>query len=78
MPGNRPAMSLVLDEEDQMPRLEGNSAAHPEIVILLLGAWPKAWVDGQKIEQPTLHGLLDKLEEILSTDAQTHRADGPQ
>ena len=65
MPGHRAAMSLVPDEDDQVPRLERFLAAHPEIVILLLGAWPKAWVDGQKIEHPTLRGLLDELEEIL-------------
>ena len=50
MPSNRAAMSLVSDEEDQVPRLERFRAAHPEIVILLLDAWPKAWLNGQKIE----------------------------
>ena len=65
MPGNRAAMSLVPDKEDQVPRLERLRAAHPEIVILLLGAWPKAWLEGQKIEHPTLRGLLDELEGIL-------------
>jgi hypothetical protein len=62
--GHRAPLWLVLDT-DQEPRLERFRAAHPEIVILLLGAWPKAWVDGQKIEHPTLRGLLDELEEIL-------------
>jgi hypothetical protein len=61
---NRAALGLVPDE-DEVPRLERFRAAHPEIVILLLGAWPKAWVDGQKIEHATLRGLLDELEEIL-------------
>jgi hypothetical protein len=65
MPGNRAAMPLVLDKEDQVSRLERFRAAHPDIVILLMGAWPKAWVGGQKIERATLGGLLDKLEEIL-------------
>ena len=78
MPGNRAALFLVPDEEDQVPRLERFRAAHPEIVILLLGAWPKAWVDGRKIVHPTLRGLLDKLEEILSADAQARPGDGPQ
>ena len=64
MTGHRSAPGLVPDE-DQEPRLKRFRAAHPEIVILLLGAWPKAWVDGQKIEHPTLRGLLDELEEIL-------------
>jgi len=68
MPGNRAALSLVPDEEDQVPRLERFRAAHPEIVILLLGAWPKAWLNGQKIEHPTLRGLLDELEEILPAE----------
>ena len=44
MPGNRAALSLVPDEEDQVPRLERFRAAHPEVVILLRGALPKAWV----------------------------------
>ena len=68
MPGNRAALSLVPDEENQVPRLERFRAAHPEIVILLLGACPKAWVEGQKIEHPTLRGLLDELEEILPAE----------
>jgi hypothetical protein len=65
--GHRAPLGLVLDT-DQEPRLERFRAAHPEIVILLLGAWPKAWVDGQKIEHPTLPGLLDELEEILPSE----------
>jgi hypothetical protein len=68
MPGHRAAMSLVPDEDDQVPRLERFRAAHPETVILLLGVWPKAWVDGQKIQQPTLRGLLDELEKILPVE----------
>jgi hypothetical protein len=68
MPSNRAATSLVPDEEDQVPRLERFRTAHPEIVILLLGVWPKAWVDGQKIQQPTLRRLLDELEEILPAE----------
>jgi hypothetical protein len=68
MPGNRAALSLVPDEEDQVPRLKRFRAAHPEIIILLLGACPKAWVEGQKIEHPTLRGLLDELEEILPAE----------
>jgi hypothetical protein len=58
-------LRLAADDSDQVPRLAAYRAAHPEIVILLLGACPKAWVDGQKIEHPTLSGLLDELEEIL-------------
>ena len=65
--GQRAALGLVPDE-DQAPRLERFRAPHTEIVILLLGAWPKAWVDGQKIEHPTLRGLLDELEEILPSE----------
>lgn len=60
-----PALPAVPDEQDQVPRLERFRAAHPGIVILLLGTWPRAWADGQKIEHPTLRGLLDQLEEIL-------------
>jgi hypothetical protein len=72
MTGHRAALGLVPDE-DQEPRLKRFRAAHPEIVILLLGAWPKAWVDGQKIEHPTLRGLLDELEEILPAQESTLR-----
>jgi hypothetical protein len=72
MTGHRSAPGLVPDE-DQEPRLKRFRAAHPEIVILLLGAWPKAWVDGQKIEHPTLRGLLDDLEEILPAQESTLR-----
>ena len=76
-PGHRAALGLVPDE-DQAPRLTRFRAVHPEIVILLLGAWPKAWVDGQKIEHPTLRGLLDDLEEIFRPDARTSRMGTPQ
>jgi hypothetical protein len=64
MAGHRAALGLLPDE-DQAPRLERFRATYPEIVILLLGAWPRAWVDGQKIEHPTLRGLLDLLEEMI-------------
>ena len=68
MPGNRVAPSLVPDEPDQVPRLERFRAAHPEVIILLRGPMPKAWVDGRKIERPTLRDLLDELEEIVPAD----------
>ena len=69
MPGNRAALWLVLDEQDQVPRLERFRTAHPEVVILLRGALPRAWVGGRKIERSTLRGLLDELEEIFPRDA---------
>jgi hypothetical protein len=62
--GHRAPLGLVLDE-DQAARLERFRAVHPEVVVLLLGACPKAWVDGQKIQHPTLRGLLDEPQEIL-------------
>jgi hypothetical protein len=68
MPGNRAALWLVPDEPDQVPRLERFRAAHPEVVILLRGAMPKAWVGARKIVRHTLSGLLDELEEIFSAD----------
>jgi hypothetical protein len=67
IPGHRAALGLVPDA-DQAPRLKRFRAAHPEIVILVLGACPKAWLNGQKIEHPTLRGLLDELEEILPSE----------
>ena len=77
MPGNRAALSLVPDEEDQVPRLERFRSAHPEVVILLRGALPRAWVGGQ-VERHTLRGLLDELEEIFPPDAQHRQAGSPQ
>ena len=65
MPGNRAALSLVPDEPDQVPRLERFRAAHPEVIVLLRGAMPKAWVGGRKIEGSTLRDLLDDLEEMF-------------
>jgi hypothetical protein len=71
-------VSLVLDGEDQAARLERFRAAHPDVPVLLLGASPRAWVGDQKIEHPTLRGLLDDLEEIVRPDAQASQAGGPQ
>jgi hypothetical protein len=68
-PGNRAALSLVPDEPDQVPRLEEFRAEHPEVVVLLRGPMPTAWVGRQKIARHTLRGLLDELEEIFPPDA---------
>ena len=65
MHGDRAALGLVPDEQDQVPRLERFRTAHPEVVILLRGALPRAWVGSRKIERHTLRGLLDELEEIF-------------
>jgi hypothetical protein len=70
MTGDRAALSLVPDEQDQVPRLERFRAVHPEVVILLRGSLPRAWVGSRKIERPTLRGLLDELEEIFPPDVQ--------
>jgi len=70
MPGNRAALWLVPDEPDQVPRLERFRAAHPEVIILLQGAMPKAWVGGRKIVPPTLRDLLDELEDIFPSAAE--------
>ena len=72
-PGNRAALSLVPDEPDQVPRLERFRATYPDVPVLLLGTRPRAWVSGQKLEHPTLRGLLDDLEEIFRPDARTSR-----
>jgi hypothetical protein len=45
---------------------------------LLLGPCPKAWVGDQKIENSTLRGLLDGLEEIVRPDPQASHAGGSQ
>lgn len=72
--GSHAAPSAAPDEEDQGLRLERFRAAHPGVVILLLGACPTAWADGQRIQRPTLRGLLDGLEEIVGRDAQASHA----
>ena len=69
MPGNRAALSLVPDEPDQVLRLERFRAAHSEVIILLRGPVPKAWVGGRKIVRHTLRDLLDELEEMSVPDA---------
>ena len=66
------------DEPDQVPRLERFRAEHPEVVILLRGALPRAWVGSRKIERSTLRGLLDELEEIFPPDAQARHAGASQ
>ena len=70
--------SLVLDGEDQAARLERFRATHPDVPVLLLGTCPKAWVGDQKIEHPTLRGLLDDLEEIFSPDVRTAGTEIPR
>jgi hypothetical protein len=68
-PGNRAALSLVPDEPDQVPRLKQFRAAHPEVVVLLRGPMPTAWVGGRKIVRQTLRVLLDDLEEMFPSSA---------
>jgi hypothetical protein len=68
-PHSRAQMSVVPDGKDQAARLEQFRAAHPDVPVLLLGDYPRAWVGGQKVEHPTLRGLLDGLEEILRPGA---------
>ena len=70
-------VSLVLDGEDQAARLERFRATHPDVPVLLLGACPGAWVGDQKIEHPTLCGLLDDLEKIFGPGAHTSRVGTP-
>jgi hypothetical protein len=71
-------VSLVLDGEDQAARLERFRAMYPDVPVLLLGTRPRAWVGGQKIEHPTLRGLLDDLEETFRPDAHASRPGTPQ
>jgi hypothetical protein len=69
---------LVLDGDDQAARLERFRATHPDVPVLLMGTRPRAWVGGQKIEHPTLRGLLDDLEEIFRRDTRVSRPGTPQ
>jgi len=78
IPGSHAALSAAPDEQDQARRLERFRATYPGVPVLLLGARPKAWVGDQKIENPTLRGLLDDLEEIFRPDAHTSRTGTPQ
>ena len=77
-PRNPAQVSLVLDGEDQAARLERFRATHPDVPVLLPGTRPRAWVGGQKIEHPTLRGLLDDLEEIFRPDTRTSGTRTPQ
>ena len=71
-------VSLALDGEDQAARLERFRATHPDVPVLLMGTRPRAWVGGQKIEHPTLRGLLDDLEEMFRPDTHASRTETPQ
>jgi hypothetical protein len=63
------SLRLVPDEPDQVPRLEQFRAEHPEVIILVRGGLPKAWLGGRKIARHTLRDLLDELEQVFSPDA---------
>jgi hypothetical protein len=52
-------------EEDQVPRLNAFRAAHPEVVVLLKGGQPRAFIGTAKVTALTLRLLLDKLEELF-------------
>ena len=71
-------VSLVLDGEDQTARLERFRVTHPDVPVLLLGTRPRAWVSSQKLEHPTLRGLLDDLEEMFRPDTHASRTETPQ
>ena len=43
-----------------------------------MGTRPRAWVGGEKIEHPTLRGLLDDLEEMFRPDTHASRTETPQ
>ena len=73
----RAALRILPDEQDQVPRLEQFRAGHPEVVILLRGAAPRAWIDGRKIERHTLRALLDELEQTVPPDGPASRAGAP-
>jgi hypothetical protein len=77
-PRSAAQVPLVPDGEHQAARLERFRATHPDVPVLLMGAFPKAWVGGQKIEHPTLRGLLDDLEEMFRPDTHASRTETPQ
>jgi hypothetical protein len=71
------ALRIVPDEQDQLPRLEQFRADHPEVVILLRGATPRAWIGRRKVERHPLRALLDELEQTIPPDASASRAGAP-
>jgi hypothetical protein len=77
-PRSAAQVPLVPDGEHQAAQLERFRAAHPDVPVLLLGDCPRAWVGGQKIEHPTLCGLLDDLEEMFRPDTHASRTETPQ
>jgi hypothetical protein len=77
-PRSSAQVPLVLDGDDQAAWLERFRATHPDVPVLLMGTRPRAWVGGQKIEHPTLRGLLDDLEEIFRRDTRVSRPGTPQ
>jgi len=77
-PRSSAQVPLVLHGDDQAAQLERFRATHPEVPVLLMGTRPRAWVGCQKIEHPTLRGLLDDLEEIFRRDTRVSRPGTPQ
>ena len=69
--GDRSAALLASMPKDEFEqRIQTYILAHPEVIILLQGAMPKAWVGGRKIVRPTLRDLLDELEDIFPSAAE--------
>ena len=72
----QPALWLVPDEPDQVPRLERFRVAHPGVVIgeFVRGCW-QAWIPesagGTVVTRYSLRQLLDRLAELLG-DADDH------
>ncbi len=65
----RPALRLVPDEPDQVPRLAAFRAAHPDVIIgeFGFGAWQARIPEpaGETVTtRYTLRELLDKLDEL--------------
>ena len=73
----RPAPRIVPDEPELVPRLERFRADHPEVVILLRGSPPRAWIGRRKIERSTLRALLDELEQTVPPNAPASLAGAP-
>lgn len=69
-------MVQVAGDADQASRLARFRDRHPEIAILLLGACPTAWIDGHKVQCPTLRGLLNVLEPAVAPFERTSACSG--
>lgn len=71
----RPALALVPDDDTRLARYRSPAFRkdHPEVIILLCGPLPKAWIGSEQYVRGSLRSLLDKLDEFFDAT----EGDGP-